>query len=30
MLSVLKQMRRVGLAVVALGSIAVSGTVFAQ
>jgi len=27
---VLKQMRRVGLAVVALGSIAVSGTVFAQ
>ena len=30
MLSVLKQMRRVGLAVVALGSIAASGPVFAQ
>ena len=30
MLSVLKQMRRVGLAVVALGSVAASGTVFAQ
>jgi uncharacterized repeat protein (TIGR01451 family) len=30
MFTVFKQMRRVGLAVVALGSIAVSGTVFAQ
>ena len=30
MFTVLKQMRRVGLAVVALGSFAVSGTVFAQ
>ena len=30
MLSVFKQMRRVGLAVVALGSIGLSGTVFAQ
>ena len=30
MISVFKQMRRVGLAVVALGSIGVSGTAFAQ